>query len=80
MEKMSTNRQVKSEQALAILEVARRLGLSTDLDELLQLIVAETVRVLDCQRATLFLYDPDNQQLYSRIATGSEQIRFDISR
>ena len=80
MEKMLANRQIKSEQALAILEVARRLGLSTDLDELLQLIVAETVRVLDCQRATLFLYDPDNQQLYSRIATGSEQIRFDISR
>ncbi len=59
----------------AILEVARRLGVSSDLDELLDMIVRETTTVLNCERASLFLYDPDKKELYSKIATGTDQIR-----
>ncbi len=59
----------------AILEVARRLGVSSDLDELLDMIVRETTTVLNCERASLFLYDPDRKELYSKIATGTDQIR-----
>ncbi len=66
--------------ATAILEVARRLGLSYNLDELLDLIVSETTCVLGCDRATLFLYDPLHDELYSKIATGVDQIRIPANR
>jgi phosphoserine phosphatase len=62
----------------AILEVARRLGLTTDLDELLDLIVSETRSVLNCERATLFLYDPQTEELFSKIAHGVDQIRIPV--
>ncbi len=61
--------------ATSILEVARRLGGASDLDELLDMIVRETTTVLNCERASLFLYDPDKKVLYSKIATGTDQIR-----
>jgi phosphoserine phosphatase RsbU/P len=64
----------------AILQIARRLGLSYDLEELLDLIVLETTLVLDCERATLFLYDPGQDELYSKIATGVAQIRIPANR
>jgi len=66
------------ENITAILEVARRLGLSTNLDELLDLIVSETRSVLDCERATLFLYDAAHEELYSKIAHGVDQIRIPV--
>lgn len=61
--------------AMAILEVARRLGVSSGLDELLDLIINETIAVLDCDRASLFLYDPQRAELYSKIARGLGVIR-----
>lgn len=71
---------VDVDKAMAILEVARRLGLSTDLDELLDLIVGETRTVLGCDRASLFLYDPQQNELYSKIAHGLGTIRIPIDR
>jgi len=62
----------------AILEVTRRLGLTTDLDELLDLILTETRSVLNCERATLFLYDESREELYSKIAHGVDQIRISV--
>ena len=73
--KKSASRKISLSNATAILEVARHLGISVDLDELLDLIVRETTTVLDCERASLFLYDPDRDELYSKIATGTDQIR-----
>jgi phosphoserine phosphatase len=32
--------------------------------------------VLDCERATIFLYDAEHDELYSRVAKGVEDIRF----
>jgi len=51
------------------------LGLSSDLDELLDLIVNETRSVLQCDRASLFLYDARTNELYSKIAHGISEIR-----
>jgi len=75
---MSENKlsnQIDISNATAILEVARRLGVASDLDELLDMIVRETTTVLNCERASLFLYDSDKKELYSKIATGTDQIR-----
>ena len=59
-----------------ILDVARQMAATTDLDALLGMIVQATCQVLDCERATIFLYEPESSELYSRVATGAESIRF----
>jgi len=61
-----------------ILEVARRMGSERDLDPLLELILSETCGLVDAERASLFLYDAETDELYSKIAQGSEigEIRF----
>lgn len=68
-----------------ILDITRALGVTVDLDPLLALIASAATDVLDCERATVFLCDHVNKQLYSRIATGMEgapieEIRFAIDR
>lgn len=68
-----------------LLEIARRLGATVDLDEMLSAIVDAATSLLDCERATVFLYDAEANELCSRIATGIEgspisEIRFSASR
>ncbi len=67
--------------AVAILEITRHMGTLSDLDELLGLIIRETTAVLNCDRASLFLYDADNLELYSKIAHGvGREIRLPVDR
>jgi sigma-B regulation protein RsbU (phosphoserine phosphatase) len=68
-----------------LLEVARRLGATVDLDLLLEGIAAAATSVLDCERATVFLYDRAAEELFSRLATGIadspiSEIRFPVTR
>ncbi len=68
-----------------LLEIARQLGATTDLGALLAAIVDATTGLLGCERATVFLYDPDAHELSSRIATGIEgsaisEIRFPVDK
>lgn len=73
-----TQRQVDDLQAL--LEVSRALVATTDLDDLLELITTQAARILDAERATLFLYDPETRVLRSRIAQGVEEIHLPMSK
>lgn len=59
----------------AVLEVSRQLGASTDLIELLRIIEQAALTVLDCERVSIFLHDRQNDELYSRLATGQEGLR-----
>lgn len=63
-----------------LLAVTRQMAATVDLTELLRTIVDATCEVLDCERATVFLYDPKTDDLYSRVATGVESIRFPATR
>lgn len=63
-----------------LLEVTRHMAATTDLTQLLGTIVDATREVLDCERATIFLYDAKTNELYSRVATGVEGIRFSADR
>ena len=68
-----------------LLDVARRLGATVDLDRMLAAIVTAATDLLDCERATVFLYDEATDELCSRIATGIEdspisEIRFPADR
>jgi len=74
----ATDRQIQNLRRL--LDVTRQMAATLDLTRLLETIVEATRAVLDCERATIFLYDRDRHELYSRVATGVESIRFPADR
>jgi signal transduction histidine kinase len=51
-----------------LLEVSNALASHVRLDELLATIISKTAEVLDAERATLFLYDPERDELWSKTA------------
>jgi phosphoserine phosphatase len=51
-----------------------------DLDSLLQLIVDRSMELLQAERASLFLYEGQTNELVSRIAAGEDEIRFPADR
>jgi len=62
----------------AFLELVSEINSEFDLNSILQRLVAETTRMLDAERATIFLHDPGTGTLFSRVLTGSDisEIRF----
>lgn len=63
-----------------ILDITRRLMSVTDLDALLRLIAEATTELLEADRATIFLVDPDRGELWSKVALGMGvgEIRFPL--
>jgi phosphoserine phosphatase len=61
---------------LAVLDVSRQLAASPELQPLLEAIEQSALRVLDCERASVFLHDPSTDELSSRVATGVTEVRF----
>lgn len=64
----------------AVLEVSRDLAATTELTPLLQKVEKAALKVLECERATVFLFDRAHHELYSRMATGVDEIRFSADR
>lgn len=64
----------------AVLEVSRQLGATTELQPMLETIEGAARAVLNCERATVFLYDRKTDELYSQVATGVDSIRFPAGR
>ncbi|MBI3467640.1 MAG: sigma-54-dependent Fis family transcriptional regulator [Planctomycetes bacterium] len=54
----------------ALLEVSRQLALARDTQTLLERIATESTRLLDCDRASIFLWDRGNRQVVARPALG----------
>jgi len=63
-----------------LLEVSNALASQVRLDDLLTTIISKTAEVLDAERATLFLYDPARDELWSKTADHLEikEIRFPV--
>lgn len=55
-----------------LLEVSRSLAAEVDLDRILETITTEACRALDCDRATIYQYDAEANELYTRVATELE--------
>lgn len=72
---MTANSDNPSGQTHRLLEITRRLAAADDLDELLALVVDSSVELLGAQRSTVWLYEPDRNELVSRIATGVDELR-----
>ncbi|MEB3287162.1 MAG: HD domain-containing phosphohydrolase [Vampirovibrionales bacterium] len=63
---------------VALLKIAQAMAGVRDLDQLLQIIKIETEQALIADRCTVFLYDRDANELWSKVASGleTEEIRF----
>lgn len=65
---------------VTLLALSRDIGIHSDLDTLLQRVETAALRVLDCERLTVFLNEPLAQDLRSRLATGGREIRTPADR
>ncbi len=74
-EQLAAQRQV--ERLHLLLELTHRVMGVTDLDTLLRLLTETTTRLANAERATVFLIDPQRQELWSKVALGEnvEEIR-----
>jgi len=61
-----------------ILAICQKMNSERDLSSLLDLIAREATNLLDCDRASIFLLDREKNELWSKVALGSDEIlRFD---
>lgn len=67
---------------LALTEIARCVNAQANIDELLITIAEQTKKVLNADRCSVFLYDKDKNELWSKVALGmnSEEIRFSADK
>ena len=65
---------------MEVLDVARRLAASPELQPLLEQVEASVLRVLDCDRAGVFVFDPKANELAGRAVTGEPGLRFPADR
>ena len=66
---------LSAEQLQMVLEVSRLLAVPMELEVLLMQIAEICTEMLGCERASIFLYDPASQQLWTKIALNSAEIR-----
>jgi len=62
----------------AILDICQKMNSERDLGALFDVIAREATSLLDCDRASIFLLDRERNELWSKVALGSDEIlRFD---
>lgn len=62
-----------------VLDVALKLGATSELEPLLELIASQARNVLDAERASVFQYDSKSNELFTRVATGTDrEIRISV--
>lgn len=67
---------------VTLLDICQRINLEKDFEELLQLIAAEAAKLVDAERATIFLLDAEAGEFHARVALGasSDELRFDARK
>ena len=69
----------KSDPLVSLVKISRSITALTDIDELLKVIAEETKNALHADRCSVFLWDKDTDELWSKVALGldeSQEIRF----
>jgi Nif-specific regulatory protein len=67
-----------NEKLAEILAISQKMNSERELGPLLDLIARESTNLLACDRASIFLLDRERNELWSKVALGSEEIlRFD---
>lgn len=62
-----------AEQLGSLLRLQQDLALETDVDRILARIVATATEMLDAERATLYISDPDRNELWSRVLVEGDE-------
>lgn len=71
---LSTHAQVK-DPLIALVKIGQAVAAEKNIDRLIGTIAEETKIALNADRCTVFLYDKENEELYSKVATGLEEFR-----
>jgi len=65
----------------SILKISQQMNSERDLGALLDLVAREATRLLEADRASIFLLDREKMELWSKVALGSDEIlRFDARK
>ncbi|ADJ29655.1 SpoIIE family protein phosphatase [Nitrosococcus watsonii] len=67
---------IRAADLLRLLEISRQLAIITDLQKLLTTIEHTALKIFACERATVFVFDHETNELYSYVTSRSEKIRF----
>jgi len=62
----------EAEKFEAVRDIAAALGSTLDLDSLLRMILGRVTRVMEADRSTLYLYDEERKELWSKLLQGEE--------
>lgn len=67
--------QSQTQSLISLLRVGQAISGEANVDKLLELIMDETQTALNCDRCTVFMYDQDKNELWSRVATGGSTVQ-----
>ena len=69
---------IKGDPLVSLVKIGRSITAVTDIDILLRVIAEETKIAIQADRCTVFMYDKDKNELWSKVALGmdSQEIRF----
>lgn len=68
----------QNHQLREIIKVGQTIMSEMNLDDLLDLIMEQTVQILEADRCTIFLYESGTNELWSKVATGIQQKKIRI--
>ena len=68
---LSTHAQVK-DPLIALVKIGQAVAVEKNIDNLIKNIAEETKTALNADRCTVYLYDREKNELYSKVATGIE--------
>ncbi|MBQ9688070.1 GAF domain-containing protein, partial [bacterium] len=77
-----SNDSLKKGSLIALLKIGHEIAAETNIDTLLRVIAQETRIALKADRCTVFLYDNEKDEIWSKVALGldSQEIRFPASK
>ena len=71
---LSTHAQVK-DPLIALVKIGQAVAAEKDINVLIRTIAEETKTALNADRCTVYLYDQENNELYSKVATGLDDVQ-----
>ena len=63
----------------ALLDLSKALSSTVDIDDLLTVIVEKSSAVVEAERTSVFIYDPERDRLWSRIAQGVKNVTIELA-